>query len=203
MPTVEREGPEPLAIDRVAFKRALVCAICDGAFGKHHEAADAFMTGPALAPILAQADTAAQAQADRDEADRRAGAAERRYENERDTTMKRGWWLREAKERAGYHDDISFDTVWAETLAKAESLSAEVERLRAALDAAAEVVHADSGYSSYQTTIDSEEASNLRHCRDIVLAARTALAAGQDKEGGKPSVPSTDAPAAAQEGKTP
>ena len=37
----------------------------------------------------------------------------------RDTEYKRKEWLRDAKKEAGYNDGISFDTVWAETLAKA------------------------------------------------------------------------------------
>ena len=72
--------------------------------------------------------------AERDEADRRAGAAEREMADLRDTISKRSHWLRGAKAEAGYHDNVSFDTVWAETLGMAraaDTLRAENERLRA------------------------------------------------------------------------
>lgn len=53
--------------------------------------------------------------AERDDADRRAGAAERRLGGAEDTSQRRVGWLREAKQARGYRDHVSFDTVWAET----------------------------------------------------------------------------------------
>lgn len=64
---------------------------------------------------------------ERDEADRRAGAAERQMESLEDAAIKRRHWLSEAKRQAGYHDNVSFDVVWAETLAKAQALSPQPE----------------------------------------------------------------------------
>jgi hypothetical protein len=55
--------------------------------------------------------------AERDNADRRAGAAERRMEDYQDTSIRRDQWLRKAKEDAGYHYNTSFDVVWADALA--------------------------------------------------------------------------------------
>lgn len=56
---------------------------------------------------------------ERDEADRRAGASERQQEDLKDSAIKRKHWLSNAKGEAGYDDYVSFDIVWAETLALA------------------------------------------------------------------------------------
>lgn len=53
---------------------------------------------------------------ERDEADRRAGAAERRNAELLDSASKRGNWFRQAKRAAGYHENVSFDVVWAAAL---------------------------------------------------------------------------------------
>jgi hypothetical protein len=56
------------------------------------------------------------AKTERDEADRRAGAAERvldSYEEERVARMN---WLDEAKKAAGYDRNTSFDEVWTKAL---------------------------------------------------------------------------------------
>jgi len=146
--------------------------------------ADALIAGP-LAETLTQADTAAQAVAERDEAraecERLRGdlaAAVVEVGNQARARGEAEGALR-ASELAGIVDN------WRDHAKAAQAdvarLSAEVEARDKALKAAAEAARADSGYSSYQTTIDSEEASNLRRCRDIVLAA---LAAGQDKTEG-------------------
>lgn len=49
---------------------------------------------------------------ERDEADRRAGAAARKIADLRDTEEKRQSWLWKAKEAEGYTDNTSFDDVW-------------------------------------------------------------------------------------------
>ena len=54
---------------------------------------------------------------ERDEADRRAGAAERRLAWEKEGTVKREQWLDKAKRDAGYTTTVSFDEVWAAALA--------------------------------------------------------------------------------------
>ena len=59
----------------------------------------------------------ASMKAERDDADRRAGAAERTLEVYREESRSRNLWLSKAKEAAGYDDGISFDRVWAEALA--------------------------------------------------------------------------------------
>lgn len=54
---------------------------------------------------------------ERDEADRRAGAAERLNAHlEKSASLTRSW-LDEAKRAAGYSANVSFDVVWAEALA--------------------------------------------------------------------------------------
>jgi len=79
--------------------------------------------------------TAASAQArmaeletERDDADRRAGAAERLLEGKTDSIIKRERWLRDAKEARGYHQNISFDRVWADTCAAADRAQAAEDR---------------------------------------------------------------------------
>jgi hypothetical protein len=67
---------------------------------------------PVCAVIAEAADEIERLEAERDEADRRAGAAERRLAYEEDTNRKRRTWTDRAKEEAGYHRNVSFDTVW-------------------------------------------------------------------------------------------
>lgn len=55
------------------------------------------------------------------EADRRAGAAERLLEAARSTLVAFDRARREMKAQAGYDDRVSFDIVWAETLARARA----------------------------------------------------------------------------------
>lgn len=54
--------------------------------------------------------------AERNEADRRAGAAERNAAYYIDAYQKRRDWSDDAKEAAGYHRNVSFDEVWAAAL---------------------------------------------------------------------------------------
>jgi hypothetical protein len=53
---------------------------------------------------------------ERDEADRRAGAAERELADLKDRQLKADMWMEEAKAAAGYHRNDTFDDVWAEAL---------------------------------------------------------------------------------------
>lgn len=74
---------------------------------------------------------------ERDDADRRAGAAERHLAWANEENSKRSRWLRKAKEERGYGDEVSFDRVWEEACKGADSakaLQAENERLREALE---------------------------------------------------------------------
>ena len=54
---------------------------------------------------------------ERDEADRRAGAAERRLAELEESARRQRAWLENAKADAGYHTNESFDVVWAAALA--------------------------------------------------------------------------------------
>lgn len=56
-----------------------------------------------------------------DDADRRAGAAERLLAFANDSIQKRRQWLDRAKDTLGYHRNVSFDRVWADTLDRIES----------------------------------------------------------------------------------
>ena len=77
----------------------------------------------------------ARVEAERDEADRRAGAAERELASLKEDARKERWWLEDAKRARGYDIGVSFDTVWAETCAKADGnigAVADLERERCA-----------------------------------------------------------------------
>lgn len=65
---------------------------------------------------------------ERDEADRRAGAAERRQASTSDSLFKLNHWRDKQKVMAGYSPNVSFDIVWAETLEKANKAE-EASRL--------------------------------------------------------------------------
>lgn len=58
------------------------------------------------------ADEIAALKAERDEADRRAGAAERKLAQESAANRKRQAWIDQAKAEAGYGGNTSFDEVW-------------------------------------------------------------------------------------------
>ncbi len=75
--------------------------------------------------------------AERDEADRRAGAAEREMASLKEEARKRRWWLDSAKEARGYGMYVTFDRVWAETCAKAD----EAAGLRQQNEALQEALH--------------------------------------------------------------
>jgi len=62
--------------------------------------------------------------AELDDADRRAGAAERICAGLRDEAGKRQSWIQNAKDEAGYPRTTSFDVVWAETLERARQFQA-------------------------------------------------------------------------------
>ncbi len=51
--------------------------------------------------------------------DQMIGELTRKVDYLQDSVNKREEWLRKAKKDAGYNNAVSFDTVWAETLAKA------------------------------------------------------------------------------------
>lgn len=63
-----------------------------------------------------------------EEADRRAGAAERLRAQDQESIQARKRWLKKAKAEAGYDDSVSFDVVWKDALAAMK----ELERYKAA-----------------------------------------------------------------------
>ena len=65
----------------------------------------------------------AELEMERDEADRRAGAAERGYASYLDAAVARDSWLKKAKAQWGADSNISFDVVWAEALAQKEQIT--------------------------------------------------------------------------------
>lgn len=62
---------------------------------------------------------------DLDEADRRAGAAERENARLKESAIRRSEWLRKAKAEAGYDDTVSFGEVWAEALSALRQIRRE------------------------------------------------------------------------------
>lgn len=94
-------------------RHASVCVTVD----RYTRGANAFW---AVCRMLAEKGDVEQTLAsDLAEADRRAGAAERENARLRNEASARSAWLSKAKREAGYPDSVSFDVVWAETLAKA------------------------------------------------------------------------------------
>ena len=72
-------------------------------------------------PTTSDRELIAQLRAERDEADRRAGAAERKLAALEETERKTQSWLAEQKRRRGYGPHVSFDRVWADTCTKADA----------------------------------------------------------------------------------
>ncbi len=70
---------------------------------------------------------------ERDNADRLAGAAERELADKSDSLRTMSAWRDRQKEARGYHRNVSFDTVWAETCAKADRAEPAEAELKAAL----------------------------------------------------------------------
>lgn len=103
--------------------------------------APGYTTGMAGGYMGEAADRIAALLSERDEADRRAGAAERRNASEladlKDCVQGQTEWLREAKAERGYSDEVSFDRVWAEVCAKADEADELRTQLQAARDAKA------------------------------------------------------------------
>lgn len=73
---------------------------------------------------------------ERDEADRRAGSAERNMEGMKESAAARAQWLSRAKRQRGYDDNISFDHVWRDTCEAADASG----RLTADLSASHETI---------------------------------------------------------------
>jgi hypothetical protein len=83
------------------------------------------------------ADEVAALLAERDEADRRAGAAERGWEADKETLATYRRHRDKLKEERGYNPNVSFDTVWKETCAKADAaLILAPDTLRQVMEAA-------------------------------------------------------------------
>ena len=61
-----------------------------------------------------------QCRKERDEADKRAGAAERKNGQLTKEAQARAEWLSKAKRDAGYDDSVSFDVIWKAALANLE-----------------------------------------------------------------------------------
>lgn len=72
--------------------------------------------GPAMYPAPPSTADLKVILADVNEADRRAGAAEREMSHLKDAAAARATWLSKAKRDAGVSDNVSFDVVWTQAL---------------------------------------------------------------------------------------
>lgn len=116
---------------------------------------------------------------ERDEADRRAGEAERRRDGDRDTLVRLTQWRERQKEARGYDYNVSFDIVWAETCAKADkaaTLQADLAeaRARTAEEAAAIIEKNVISYGSRGGLIPRPDGD--RSGLEYAVAIRAALA---------------------------
>lgn len=73
---------------------------------------------------------------ERDEADRRAGAAKRKLEALEEQERRRDQWMREQKQALGYALNVSFDDVWVDVLRQRDEARAREARLKEATEAA-------------------------------------------------------------------
>jgi len=73
------------------------------------------------------------AERERDEADRRAGAAERNLEHLEDRQRKADAWMRERKDEVGVSENAPFDDAWKALASELAAIKAENERLRGLL----------------------------------------------------------------------
>lgn len=88
-----------------------------------------------VAPDLAEQVATLTAQlaavtAERDEADRRAGAAERRNEFLQDSVSRRADWLARAKDAEGFSQNGSFDELWAKVRSERDEAVAALQRMQ-------------------------------------------------------------------------
>ena len=120
--------------------------------------------------LLAELD---RVKAERDEADLRAGAAERSYQREREATSARDSWRRKAKRQWGVDDSVSFDVVWAEAIAQKE----QITKLIAERDEAVLIHQLDTGTESAIAALQ-EQVEKLTAERD---AYKKALDSAEDQ----------------------
>lgn len=122
--------------------------------------------------LLAERDAAlaevSRLTAERDEADRRAGAAERGWEADKETLATYRRHRDKLKEERGYNPNVSFDTVWKETCAKADAA------LILAPDTLRQVREALEGITGHDALQDPEYMSESLN--DALAACRAALA---------------------------
>ena len=117
------------------------------------------MNIPSIEELLAELD---KVRRERDEADRRAGAAERGYKSYLDAAVARDSWLRKAKSQWGVDSGVSFDVVWAEALAQKE----QITKLTAERDEARMVAATGAKYIEENDALKSA----LREARSVLFA---------------------------------
>ena len=102
------------------------CDTIASGWGKPYDY-DKSITRPALDAVSRMSEKLERVTKERDDADRRAGAATREMEDLIDSQHRRTRWLDTAKEQWGVHRNISFDVVWDESLKN----KSELERVAA------------------------------------------------------------------------
>lgn len=125
--------------------------------------------------------TIEELQAERDEADRRAGAAERARARSADAAAGRAEWLSKAKREEGYTDITSFDVVWAEVrarAARADAAETEAVQLRERVAALEAGLRALLQAPAIADENHSDPSWGCQETAEAVAAARTLVEGG-------------------------
>ena len=125
------------------------------------------MNIPSIESLLSELD---KVRRERDEADCRAGAAERGYKSYLDAAVARDSWLRKAKSQWGVDNIVSFDVVWAEALAQKE----QIEKLTAERDAALDNLH-NIVCHCLDGRLDISAMDNVTEMRDQITTLKSKL----------------------------
>lgn len=116
-----------------------------------------------------------QLRAERDEADRRAGAAERNAEQLADERRAREAWKTKAKAAWGVDDRVSFDVVWAQALEARAQLKVQYRILDELEDSFDQQTYTEKSREDFDAPDDREYSVNItaKQLRAISAALAT------------------------------
>jgi hypothetical protein len=163
-------GPATSGVDIVDRLRAIARRDADADM-ERPEDHTCWIAADEIAHLRAEVETL---KVERDDADRRAGASERRLERVSDSLDRFRDVRRKMKRERGYDDNVSFDVVWAETCAKADRAARDLAVAEAVREACAVVVDdfASEAWCRSEVRIGSAVEKGLaRRVRAIDLAA--------------------------------
>ena len=121
---------------------------------------------------------------ERDEADRRAGAAERDMERLKESAAARAQWLSRAKGQRGYDDHISFDHVWKDTCEAADASGRLTADLAASQETIAEMLRAMEALCTAYAACNGED--HPAYVQAIGVMAQVRAKSSQASEGDAP-----------------